>query len=46
MIVILAGYPQDQIEAHQAAGVDDFIHIRANCYDMNDKLLQQMGVIE
>ncbi|GAB4325982.1 MAG: hypothetical protein Kow00117_13480 [Phototrophicales bacterium] len=45
VIVILAGYPQDQVEAYQAAGVDDFIHIRANCYDMNYKLLQQMGVI-
>ena len=43
-IIILAGYPQDQIGAHRAAGVDDFIHLRANCYDMNRKLQEQMGV--
>lgn len=43
-VVILAGYPQDQIEAHKAAGIDDFIHIRANCYEMNLKLHQQLGV--
>ena len=29
--VILAGYPADQIEAHQASGVDDFIHIKVDC---------------
>ncbi|NDJ60180.1 MAG: methylmalonyl-CoA mutase [Chloroflexi bacterium] len=43
-IVVLAGYPADQVEAHQAAGIDDFIHIRANCYAMNYKLQQQLGV--
>jgi methylmalonyl-CoA mutase len=29
--VILAGYPADQIEAHKASGVDDFIHIKVDC---------------
>ena len=29
--VILAGYPTDQIEAHKASGVDDFIHIKVDC---------------
>lgn len=29
--VILAGYPPDQIEAHKASGVDDFIHIKVDC---------------
>ena len=29
--VILAGYPPDQIEAHTASGVDDFIHIKVDC---------------
>ena len=27
-IIILAGYPKDQIEAHKKTGVDEFIHIR------------------
>ncbi len=46
MVVILAGYPQDQIETHKAAGVDAFIHIRANCYEMNRELQRQIGVLE
>ena len=29
--VFLAGFPADQIEAHKAAGVDDFIHIKSDC---------------
>lgn len=43
-LVILAGYPQEQIEAHRAAGIDEFIHIRANCYEINRWLQQQIGV--
>ncbi len=43
-IVILAGYPKDQIEAHKAAGVDDFIHLRANCYETLNNLQQKIGV--
>jgi methylmalonyl-CoA mutase len=46
MIVILAGYPQDQIEAHRAAGIDEFIHLRANCYEINHWLQQQIGVLD
>jgi methylmalonyl-CoA mutase len=45
MTVILAGYPKDQVEAHRATGVDDFIHLRANCYEMNEKLLRFLGVV-
>ena len=44
MIVILAGYPQDKIDEYKQAGVDDFIHIRANCYEMNKQLQDQLGV--
>jgi len=43
-IVILAGYPQDDIERYQNAGVDTFIHLRANCYEVNVWLQEQMGV--
>lgn len=46
MMVILAGYPVDQIEAHKAAGVDEFIHIKANCYEINRKLQEKMGVVQ
>ncbi len=43
-IVVLAGYPQDQIEAHQAAGVDTFIHLRANLFETLNQLQEQIGV--
>lgn len=44
LIVILAGYPPDKIDEYRNAGVDDFIHIRANCYDMNKELQDRLGV--
>jgi methylmalonyl-CoA mutase len=40
--VILAGYPTEQIEAFKAAGVDDFIHIRANVYQVLSDLLKKV----
>jgi methylmalonyl-CoA mutase len=43
-MILLAGYPQDHVESFQAAGVDDFIHLRADCYAMNVKLQQKIGV--
>ncbi len=42
--VLVAGYPADHVEAFKAAGVDDFIHIRANCYELLNKLQNKMGV--
>ena len=44
IVVLVAGYPADHVEAFKAAGVDDFIHIRANCYELLTKLQNQMGV--
>jgi methylmalonyl-CoA mutase len=41
--VILAGYPADHVESFKAAGVDDFLHLRANCYRMNVQLQQKIG---
>ena len=43
-MVILAGYPADQVEAHKAAGVDDFIQIRANTYEILSNLQQKLGI--
>lgn len=43
-MILVAGYPADQVEAFKAAGVDDFIHIRANCYELLDKLQNKMRV--
>ncbi|MGN0835412.1 MAG: methylmalonyl-CoA mutase family protein [Candidatus Spyradosoma sp.] len=43
-IVVLAGYPADFVEAFKAAGVDEFIHVKANCLAVNEALLKRVGV--
>jgi len=42
--VVLAGYPTDQIEAHKASGVDEFIHVRANILTVLGGLQKKIGV--
>lgn len=44
LTVMLAGYPADQVEAFKAAGVDDFIHLAANCQALLSTLQKKMGV--
>jgi methylmalonyl-CoA mutase len=44
LTIVLAGYPQDYIEAFRAAGVDDFIHLRANVLETLRSLLARKGV--
>lgn len=44
MVVVLAGYPKDQIAAHQAAGVDEFIFLGADCYAINAWLLTKVAL--
>ncbi len=44
--VILAGYPTDLIDMYRAAGVDEFIHLRANCYETLARLQRLKGVAE
>jgi len=43
MHVILAGYPKDQIETYNAAGVDEFIHVKANVYEILSHLVQTIA---
>lgn len=43
-IVVLAGYPPEQIEAHKKAGVDEFIHIRADALEVLAKIHTKLGV--
>jgi methylmalonyl-CoA mutase len=43
--LVLAGYPRDQIENYKAAGVDDFIYLGANVYELLAKLAGRMGVV-
>jgi len=45
-LVLVAGYPSDHIDAFKQAGVDDFIHVRANCYDLLDNLQNRIGVAQ
>lgn len=45
LMVLLAGMPAPEYkEAYLAAGVDDFIHIRANCYQVLSKIQQARGI--
>lgn len=44
-LIVLAGYPQDQIEAHKKSGVDEFIHIRADAADVLKKFHQRLGLV-
>lgn len=43
--VILAGYPKDQIEEHKKSGVDDFIYLGADAYQILSSLLKRIGAI-
>ncbi len=42
--ILLAGYPVDAVESFKAAGVDDFIHIKANCHKVLADLQNALGL--
>ena len=45
MLIVLAGAPAPEYkDSYIAAGVDEFIHMRANCYDILSKIQQQRGI--
>lgn len=43
-VIVLAGLPQAQVEAHKKAGVDEFIHIRADALQLLTAFHQRIGV--
>ncbi len=43
-VVILAGYPSEQVEAHKASGVDEFIHLRADALEVLTAIAKRLGV--
>jgi len=43
-LILLAGYPQDQLEAHKKSGIDDFIHIRADALELLSQVHQKLGI--
>ncbi len=44
VIIVLAGYPQKQIDSHRETGVDEFIHLRADNHGMLSAFLDKIGV--
>jgi methylmalonyl-CoA mutase len=42
-VILLAGYPEDQVEAHRQSGVDDFIHVRADVCEVFKRLQARLG---
>ena len=44
--ILLAGYPSDQIEAHKASGVDDFIHLKVDCLAFLANLHKELGILQ
>ena len=43
--LLVAGAPGDHEAAWRAAGVDDFVNVRSNNYELNQQLLKGAGVI-
>lgn len=43
--LVLAGFPGDNEDAYRAAGMDDFIFIKSDNYQMNHDYLQGLGVL-
>jgi methylmalonyl-CoA mutase len=43
-ILILAGYPPEQLEAHKKAGIAEFIHVRADAVELLGKIQRLLGV--
>jgi methylmalonyl-CoA mutase len=44
VIIVLAGYPQDQVEALKRAGIDEFIHVRADAADLLTQFHKRLGI--
>lgn len=43
-IIVLAGLPQEYVEALKKAGVDEFIHIRADACELLTRLHRRLGI--
>jgi len=44
-ILVLAGYPQDKIDTYKAAGIDEFIHIRADAKAVLAGFHKRLGIV-
>ena len=45
VMIVLAGFPSDKIGEYKQAGIDEFIHIKANIYEILLKVQKICGVI-
>jgi len=45
LTLLVAGAPGDHEAAWRAAGVDNFVNVRSNNYELNQQLLKQAGVL-
>jgi methylmalonyl-CoA mutase len=43
--LIVAGAPGENEEKWKAAGVDDFVHVRVNNFELNKQMLTKLGVL-
>lgn len=44
-ILILAGYPDDKIDEYRSAGIDFFIHLKANLVETLQEIHKQLNII-
>ncbi len=40
IMLVLAGYPKEQIEAHKASGIDEFIYVGADAYGILNNIVE------
>ena len=45
VIIVLAGFPAGHVEVFTRAGVDEFIHISANCYGTLHGIAERLGLV-
>ncbi len=44
--IILAGYPNDQVDEHKKSGIDDFIFLGANVMEKLTNLFNKIGGVK
>lgn len=45
-IIVLAGYPKEQIEEYRQIGVNEFIHVKSNVLETLNHFHDKLGIIE
>jgi len=43
-LIVLAGYPQEQVETYKQAGVNEFVHVRADAVQVLKALQAKLGI--